>query len=71
METTVVDIVYTEIHEQVEQHLGHWDAFMANMDGWGNEKKQQFKIVYETGTRQSRYSARIICLMLKNTLKIF
>ncbi len=40
METTDVDLVYHAIHEQVEQHLGSYDALMANMDGWENEKKQ-------------------------------
>jgi hypothetical protein len=71
METTGVDLVYDEIHEEVEQHLGSCDALMANMDGWENEKKQQLKIVSEIGTTLSKYSAPIICLMLKNTLNIF
>ena len=70
METTGVDQVYNEIHEQVEQHLGNCDALMANMDGWENEKKQQLKIVSETGTAQSRYPSRNICLMRKHAFKI-
>jgi hypothetical protein len=68
METTGVDQVYDEVYEQVEQHLGHCDALMANMDGWENEKKKQFKIISETGTTLSTYSARIICLILKSAL---
>jgi hypothetical protein len=71
METTGVDLVYHEIHEQVEQHLGSCDALMVNMDGWENEKKQQLKIISETGTTMSRYSAVIVCLMFINTFNNF
>jgi hypothetical protein len=52
METTGVDIVYDEVHEEVEQHLHDCDALMANMDGWENEKKQQLKIVTVTGNNK-------------------
>ncbi len=54
METTSVDLVYKDIHEEVEEHLQNCDAVMANMDGWENEKKQQLKIVSETGTAITR-----------------
>jgi hypothetical protein len=71
METTGVDLAYHEIHEQVERHMGSCDAIMANMDGWENEKKQQLKIISETCTTQSRYSAGSICLMFINYLNSF
>ncbi len=49
MSTLGVDIAYNDLHEEVEGHLQSCDALMANMDGWENEKKQQLKIVTETG----------------------
>ncbi len=54
METSGVDIAYDDVYDEVEQHLQGCDALMANMDGWENEKKQQLKIVTETGTRITR-----------------
>jgi hypothetical protein len=52
METTGVDIVYDDVHQEVEHHLHDCDALMTNMDGWENEKKQQLKIVTVTGKDQ-------------------
>jgi hypothetical protein len=52
MDTTDVDLVYNEIYEQVEQHIGNRDALMTNMNRWEKEKKQQLKIVSETCTTQ-------------------
>ena len=49
MSTAGVDIAFNDLHEEVEGHLQSCDALMANMDGWENEKKQQLKIVTETG----------------------
>ena len=43
-----MDVVYDEIHQEVEQHLRDCDALMANMDGWENEMKQQLKIATVT-----------------------
>jgi hypothetical protein len=49
MATSGVDIVYTDFHDEVEEHLqGCSDALMANMDGLENEKKQQLEIITET-----------------------
>jgi len=55
METTGVDIVYNDVKDEVEEHLQGCDALMANMDGWENEKKQQLKIVTETGIPCNTY----------------
>ena len=49
LSTTGVDLVYNGLREEVEGHLQRCNAVMANMDGWENEKKQQLKIVTETG----------------------
>ena len=54
MGTTGVDLVYNEVHENVEEHLRGCDAIMANMDGWENEKKQQLKIITKAGV-SARY----------------
>ena len=45
-----------DVHDEIEKHLQGTDALMANMDGWENEKKQQLKIVTETG--------KIACLLV-------
>jgi len=34
METTAVDLVYEDLHHEVEEHLQGCDALMASMDGW-------------------------------------
>jgi hypothetical protein len=54
MEITGVDLAFDDVCNEVEQHLKSCDALMANMDGWENEKKQQLKILTETGTRTTR-----------------
>ena len=51
METTGVDLVYKDVHDEVEQYLQSCDALMANMDGWETEKKHYLKIVTETCMR--------------------
>jgi len=56
MTTTGVDLAYKDVHDEVEEHLQGSDALMANMDGWENEKKQQLKIVTETG--------KIVCILV-------
>ena len=38
MSTTGVDIVFHNLHEEVEEHLQRCDELMSNMDGWKNEK---------------------------------
>jgi hypothetical protein len=47
-ETTGVDIVSRDVKEEVENILHGCDALMANIDGWENEKKKQFKIITHT-----------------------
>ena len=48
METIGVDLVYNDVHEDVEHHLHSCHALIANMDRWETEKKQQLKIVTVT-----------------------